>query len=521
MPPLRAVLWCAVSTKPQTDEDKFSLPSQEKDERALCDREGWSPVAVLIVPGHSRRYVDIHELAEHARAEGIDAFDRILDLWRRRAFDVLVCRDGDRFARTQSLHAYFVERTIDIGARIYSLADGWIDEHNYRMWTSMSGYKAASHVDGLVAARQRGMEKRMERGLSGGLMLPDLYRTVRDDKGKAIRLEFREQYRSMMDDAADLLLEGVGWKQFAMQMYLRYGHVNPKTGQPYHDNSFRRWFYNPLVWGASAKGHADYKGTWAFDESEPLPDGVKVNRHPNPPIPAVWTGELAEQIKAELRRRADVVKGRAVSRTKYAFTGLLVCAVCARRFAVDASKGKRYLYWRCTAHTYRHQIQAQVCTNRLLLRDDVAQQQINDFLVRVLAQREFDIHKLVSNNQDTAQFRRQVTQVRTEITAAKREIDTMILKQAQAPANIEDRYARLIEQASQRLAGLESKLKRLESSLESEPVRRARQLAYEQLSRIGLPAFWQSSPHEINQLLHALMGRYHFIVENGAIIDVR
>src|SRR5262249_12352560 len=157
--------------------------------RALCEANGWREMAVLTVPGHSRRYIDIHELAEDARAKGIDAFDRILDLWKRCAFDVLICRDGDRFARTQALHAYFVEKTIEIGRRIYSLADGWVDEKNYRMFISMSGYHSASHIDGLVKARKKGMKKRMERGLNGGTTIPMIYRIVRDESGKALRLE--------------------------------------------------------------------------------------------------------------------------------------------------------------------------------------------------------------------------------------------------------------------------------------------------------------------------------------------
>src|SRR5689334_17253022 len=101
---LRAVLWCAVSTKEQADDEKFSLSDQEKAQRDLCTAQDWTVTAVLIVPGHSRRFIDIHKLAAKAREEGVDAFDRVLDLWERKAFDVLICRDGNRFARTQSLH---------------------------------------------------------------------------------------------------------------------------------------------------------------------------------------------------------------------------------------------------------------------------------------------------------------------------------------------------------------------------------------------------------------------------------
>src|SRR5947207_14393473 len=102
---LRAVIWCAVSTKEQTASEKDGLPSQEARGRELSDHNGWALVAVLRVPGHSRRYIDIHECARDMAVQGIDAFNQLLDLWAHTAFDVLIVRDGDRFARTQSLHA--------------------------------------------------------------------------------------------------------------------------------------------------------------------------------------------------------------------------------------------------------------------------------------------------------------------------------------------------------------------------------------------------------------------------------
>ena len=98
---LRAIIWCAVSTKGQAVEEKDSLPTQEADARAKCDAEGWEVVDVLKVPGHSRNYIDIHECARDMRKNGIDAFDKLIRHWEDRDFDVLVARDGDRFARTQ------------------------------------------------------------------------------------------------------------------------------------------------------------------------------------------------------------------------------------------------------------------------------------------------------------------------------------------------------------------------------------------------------------------------------------
>jgi DNA invertase Pin-like site-specific DNA recombinase len=187
--PLCAILWCAVSTAGQAADDKDSLPTQEADARSLCEREGWRIADVLRVPGHSRRYIDIHECARDMRLEGIDAFDKLIRHWEAGDFDVLLVRDASRFARTQALHAYVVERTIDSGARIFSLQDGFIDETNYRMWIAMGGYSAAGEIDNLKKKRQIGFDARARRGLPVNAKVVASHKLLRDEKtGKALKV---------------------------------------------------------------------------------------------------------------------------------------------------------------------------------------------------------------------------------------------------------------------------------------------------------------------------------------------
>jgi hypothetical protein len=60
-----------------------------------------------------------------------------------------------------------------------------------------------------------------------------------------------------------------------------------------------------------------------YDESVLLSEGAIVFRNTHL---AVWTGELAEQIKAELVRRSDIVRGKAEPRFTKNFTGLVICS---------------------------------------------------------------------------------------------------------------------------------------------------------------------------------------------------
>lgn len=59
----------AVSSHAQHQPDKISLPQQEADARGVAETNGWDIVDLMMVPGHSRRYIDFHVLADHAAKE--------------------------------------------------------------------------------------------------------------------------------------------------------------------------------------------------------------------------------------------------------------------------------------------------------------------------------------------------------------------------------------------------------------------------------------------------------------------
>ncbi len=242
----------------------------------------------------------------------------------------MIVRDGDRFARTQALHAYVVERTINIKARVYSLQDGWIDDTNYRMFIAMSGYKAAGDIDRLVKARDKSITARAERGLPITSRIPMSHEVVRDLKsGKAMCLQVNESKRRLWNDLAELVLEGVAWDRIEIELYERFGHAN-ENGEPYYANCMYRLLMKPVFWGHTARHHnsATSKngfrfGHWIWDESESLPDGATIFRNTHE---SVWTGELADRIKAEINRRSETVRGSSRLMRTHLFSGLGVCA---------------------------------------------------------------------------------------------------------------------------------------------------------------------------------------------------
>lgn len=506
--PLRCLLWLAVSTSEQADDDKMSLSQQEADARAIAEKEGLHIVDVLIVPGHSRRYVDIHRLAADAQRQGIDAFHRLLRHFEDRDFDVLVCRDSDRFARTQSLHAYIVESVIDIGARIYSLADGWVNDKNYRMFIAMAGYKAASNVDGLVALREQGMRKRAERGLPAHTPVWS-HRLVRDSAGRAERLEVDETTQDAVRDAAALLLEGVAWNKIGRVMYERYGHVSPATNKPYH--AIHSLFFSPYFWGNTAHNftrndHTVY-GAWCFDASETPPEGAEVFYDTHPPA---LTGDLAKRVQQEMRRRFGL-KGKSRPYAVSIFSGLLLCENCGYGLLLSRSGSKKTTYYHCASRY----VNPLGCDKTKVASVERFKAQITPVLQKL---HEGAPPEAVFATADTEHSRTRLERVERAIAEANGELLNLVRLQAKNSA-LEASYQTVINETNERLNQLTEEYNALKRLHAVNRIDERQRVAIEALRRLDrVEEFWEQSDIEVNRDLHTILGRWRFFCLNGEIM---
>jgi DNA invertase Pin-like site-specific DNA recombinase len=509
----RAIVWAAVSTRRQTDEEKASLPVQEADAQAVCAKNGWEVIEVLSVPGHSRRGRDIFEVAREMERNGINAFTRLLKHLEQGDFDILVCRDGDRFARSQSLFARVVEDTV-IGAkaRIYSMADGMVDEHNFRMWIAMCGYRAAGEVDKLVEYRRTGLSKRVSRGLPTAR--PVLTHTViRDDQGKAIKMVIDESKRRLLDDLATLLLEGIAFNQLSAELYRRFGHINPTTGRYYSYNQFHKLLYNPYFWGHAALNYDTNKfhavgraGRWVYDENEPLPPGVVVHRNTHE---SAYTGDLAQRVQAELRRREQMV-GKTNPSGRYAYSGLLICGECGFRLSAHTHHaGERgypedYIYWQCgTRRKIRYRPYLPNCSQRGITKLAT----VNDFVRRLLAQifEDKDL-QAIQNKGHTGRVVR-LDSMKAEIEDLTTRLETMIREQAERKsATARELYTQQIDEMAERLDILEERYSTeitVEGTQTKTIERQMEMLDY--LLAKGVETVMSLPPVQLNQYLHQLL----------------
>src|SRR5690242_19296865 len=115
--PLRAIIWTSVSSRPQMSEDNVSLEEQARLCNEWCANNGYSVVDRLTVPGYSRYESDLFDLMEDYSQQGIWAYHRVREHWKKRDFDVLVCYHDSRFARSATAYNWVGENVIRSGAR--------------------------------------------------------------------------------------------------------------------------------------------------------------------------------------------------------------------------------------------------------------------------------------------------------------------------------------------------------------------------------------------------------------------
>jgi hypothetical protein len=516
-------LWVAVSSRAQAASEKESLPAQERDERAVCLERGWDVAEVLTVPGFSRDYIDIHKCADEMAAQGIVAFKRLIDLWQRRAFDFLICRDGERFARTQTLFSYIVETTIkEIGARIYSLADGLIDENNYRLWIAMGGYKAASDIDRLVRARKKAMAAKAAKGLPTSSRVLLSHRVERDEKHRAVRLVVDESKRSLFDDLYKLILEHVPWNLMDAELYRRFGQTNPRTGQPFASGMLYKLVYSPTFWGNSGQFHGNLHGAWAYDPTCPPPEGVVLHYGTHPPV---WTGSQAEAIKAELRRREEIVRGRRRGEV-YRFSGLVICDECRFHLSFHGKKRKKdgsYLEaYQCNSQLKRWR-ESRHCPQRRHVSARVIFEYLNALLADLLAHSD-DVENYFFRlpQQEQQAVADQVRKLEKAIAGLDERLRYLIDAQTDPALSQAARgaYADRIRAVDAEMEARRAELEQLQRQMESPSVLSQRRVALDEIATLGLAAFWAQDRTTINASLHRLFGRYRLRARDGQIVGL-
>ncbi len=506
----RVILFEAVSTEPQAEAEEESLPEQDRRLHEIASKRGWDIIDVILVDGFSRVYYNYRDFAEAAFKKGVKAPMRMFDHWERQDFDIFAVSSGDRFGREQSIFAEVVARTIDAGATVFTLRDGDIHKGNRRMFVSMAGYSAAVEIDELVRRHKMGMRKLAKKGLpttSYGLILS--HKVVEVGKGE-YKTVVNESARRLFLDTAELLLAGLSWNRIVLELAGR-GHRRP-SGRPYSASTLRKWLMHPTLHGNSAQHFQDgdnfsvARGFWVFDPADPAPEHVEIFYGTHEPM---YTGALAERVKAELRRRYGL-NGKAHPQYTGMFTGLVVCDMC--HYAASYKREKNYVAMRCVSA--RIPDIRSGCTNTRYVNEKKLIQYADELLRECVARADLSLLYNVDAETNAAQERFDVLDA--DIKEAYASIVYLQGKQANMPKILADGYDDQLRIKAEAVEAMLLEQQRIaQATLDNAPTHDQLQAIEEVTPLVLAGCFWTLADREINQWLHRILRNKRIVIQDG------
>ncbi len=518
MPLPIAVGLVAVSSPGQAKPDKVSLEEQEDQIRQRCAREGWQLTEVIKLPGVKRSAPDIIEMFAGNNPKH-EPYRRLRELINAQAFQILVSYDNGRVGRSKSLFTYLTENCVANGISVCVLTSGTIDEENEDVAIALGSISATAGLKRAVKMRNAALDARAALG-KNAVSIPISHRRVRDEMGNVVHLEVNESLRPLWNEVADLLLKRVGWHRMGRLLQGKYSH--PSTGKAWIVHSLREVIYNPYFWGNSGRyyslktpwnprGVDSTSGLWTFDPNETPPPGVKIFYGTHQPV---WEGDLAEKIKAELRRRVQDGKGRAY--LEHAFSGLLRCHYCESRMVAHRSPiaaGGYTLYWRCYNKRW-----GKPCENKRMVRDTDVQEYIRLLLQQIDAAGGADYLDQFHESQESAD--NQIAALQREIKRLEKQLPELIERQTTARRSVQSFYTDKINEVSDTLDSLRASLNALRKEQSGPAPSEVRRAGWADLKQIGLEHFWDTPPGQQNQLLLRVFHRLRFICQDGSIIRI-
>jgi hypothetical protein len=302
------------------------------------------------------------------------------------------------------------------------------------------------------------------------------------------------------------------------ELYRRFGHVN-EQGRAYPANFFYKRVYHPAWWGHNArhfhsKTHPNGEKTdlWVFDADEPLPEGVILFRNVLPPV---WTGELAERVKAELRRRRMAIRGSARAILTRRFTGLFICGGCgyAMHYLLD---GRKWVALGCHTRYWTSDIRPD-CRQTKSISEKKVIEYVDVCLRRMLAETDPDAF-LPQRQPQSPKLRRET--LASELSQLGEKARRLIVKQAAAPESLHNLYDEELKLIAERLSILQEALRELDRDEARAFIHVTPEYAYDEIVKLTVDGFWKLPQKQQNQLLHALMGKRRFVVLNGEIVGI-
>jgi hypothetical protein len=400
------------------------------------------------------------------------------------------------------------------------LVDGLITEDTRLLWTTLNGYKAQSNVEGLVMAHRRSLEANVRSPNPRPKVStpPMSHRIVRDESGKSVRYELKEEHKKLWIDLANLILEGVPYQGLELELFKRFNHG--KNGTHHTPMKFYALLNTPSFWGHTAlylRSHHGkplkyLHGEFVWEEGHEIPEPVIIHYNTHPPA---YTGELAEQVKAEMRRRSATAKGRSHSYRTAKFAGLFLCGECGYYLVMNSRNPANVRAFRlyCQSPYLKNERRGK-CSQKKMIREDKFKAYIDALLRQMVIN--MDATFFTSNiSQNSIEYKLKLVQA--EITRLEDRLTRLINQHADATDETQYLYANQINIDSETFKKRKAEERELLAEVSHTNIAQQEQ-ALGDIIQTGLEAFWSLPDQKINQYLHRLMQDARFVVLNGEIV---
>lgn len=340
----RIGLWIAVSSRPQANPEKESLPEQRRLGEAFAQDVGGQVVRTYEIPGLSRDYV----LWDEAQ-DAVPQYRWLREDLEAGRLDVLWCYDTDRLGRTAALIQQVLGLAARNGCEVYiSTAPHQLGHASgaQRIVAAIKGSLAEQDQELRVTRHRMGMRGRVVRR---GLLpsnLPFYLDPVRDERGEIVRYALNERLPTLAT-MTRLFLDGYSIAEI-MRKLKREGHPPPPGARRWYDGSIWRMLNSDVPAGYAQWG--------PYRSSEPSPH-----------IEAAWDAGTHRAVVQERQRRRQTGY---IRRGAGPLTRVAYCNRCGWAMVRgNITGGGRQL--RCGSHLHQSRYPEWACHPNLVFEADV------------------------------------------------------------------------------------------------------------------------------------------------------
>ena len=378
---MRCAILARKSNQQEATGDEKSVVMQERECRALIERNGWE-----LADGHL--YVEDVVSGALMTPEGRPELFRLLAACeaKQRPFDVVVVTHEDRIGRDTFRSSMVIMRIIESGVRLVSVASGErkLDTPTDELLLAISGFMGSAERHSVSRRVRAKAFDNARRGHTTGLHAFG-YESVEVNGHKELRVNAAEG--EIVRRIFDLCVEGYGIRRIAHRLNEQHSELHRWSHTSVRDILKNEIYIGQVVYGRTRNEvRKGVKRKVAVPEAE----WVRVERPELRIVPQpLWDAAQARKA-ATFAAYPQTAEGhlsgppsRSALASKYLLAGMLRCGVCSGKLISlrrrNRPGGKLHLYYACWTNRGRG---ATVCTNRRM----VPMERLHDMVITVFQQ---------------------------------------------------------------------------------------------------------------------------------------